>query len=429
MGAANGAAGRWRGEEHASIFPKIKRKRHPLPHPDLMTVRAALREHVQSGAANRPGVYRMLGPSDELLYVGKSVHLRTRLLSYFRAPAGDKSWDLINETARIDWDYIPNEFFALIREMKLIQQWQPRFNVEHKRRRMYAFVKVTREPAPRVLPVTRVVEDGATYYGPFPRVHAVTETVRELSHVLGIRDCPAQTPIFFEDQLEMFEAGRAPRCIRADLRTCLAPCCGRPLAVEYRRAVDLVRGFLEGRAEAPLAGIQRQMGEAAARMDFEYAALLRDRLERLRGFRDELVAFRGNLEDLTFVYRVPGFGGDDRIYLIRQGRIRRELSYPKGRRARARVARAIETTYGETETGPAGLEPQDAAEILLVARWFRLRPKERRRTLSPERWLAERGPDAPRRGVVVPSPDVAPSQVVAPSPDAVPSQVAAPSTR
>ena len=64
----------------------------------------------------------MFGAGDELLYVGKSVHLRTRLLSYFRASRGEKSWELIRETARIEWEYIPNEFFALIREMKLIQQ-------------------------------------------------------------------------------------------------------------------------------------------------------------------------------------------------------------------------------------------------------------------------------------------------------------------
>ena len=379
--------------QRTSLFSRRKSESAtPIASRDRLSPKPTLREHVRAGVENRPGVYRMFGPGDELLYVGKSVRLRTRLLSYFRAPRGAKSWDLIQETDRIEWDYIPNEFYALIREMKLIQQWQPRFNVQHRRRRIYSFVKVTKEHAPRVLPVTRVIEDGSTYYGPFPRVHAVARIVRELTHVLGLRDCPAATPIFFDDQLEMFAPGRAPRCMRADLKTCLAPCCGRPRASEYGRAVELARRFLEGKADAPLAALERQMSEAAERMEFEYAALLRDRLDRLRQFRDQLVAFRGRVEDLTFVYRVPGFDGDDRIYLIRRGRIRRELPHPKGRRARGVVARAIETVYGDVDTPPGGLEPQDASEILLVARWFRLHPRERRRTLAPEQWLAEKRP-------------------------------------
>ena len=377
------------GVEHTCAPLYLPEETTKAPVPDSLHANPTLRRHVRAGAENRPGVYRMYGPGDEPLYVGKSVRLRTRLLSYFRAPRGDKSWELIRETARIEWDYIPNEFYALIREMKLIQQWQPRFNVQHKRRRIYAFVKITREPAPRVLPVTRIAEDGATYYGPFPRVRALADTVRELVHVLGLRDCAADTPVFFDDQLEMFEAGRIPHCIRAEVGSCLAPCCGHPTAAAYHAAVELARRFLEGRAAAPLAELEREMRSASTRLEFEYAALLRDRLERLRSFRDELVAFRGRVEDLTFLYKVPGFEGDDRIYLIRRGRIRREMRLPKGRRARRAVARAAEAVYGEVEAGPAGLDPQDAAEILLVARWFRLRPEERRRTVKPETWLRE----------------------------------------
>ena len=301
-----------------------------------MSPNPTLREHIRAQAENRPGVYRMYGSGDELLYVGKSVQLRTRLLSYFRASKGEKAWELISQAGQVSWEYVPNEFVALIHEIKLIQKWQPRFNVQHKRKRIYAFVKVTCEQAPRVLPVTRVTEDGATYYGPFPRVGALARTVRELAHVLRLRDCPSTTPVFFDDQLEIFPRGRMPRCIRADLDTCLAPCCGRPTAAEYGQAVDVARRLLEGRAERPLRELEQQMGAAAARQDFEYAALLRDRLERLRHFRDELVAFRGRVEDLTFTYRVPGFRGDDRIYLLNRGQIRKDPPYPQGPRPRAR---------------------------------------------------------------------------------------------
>ena len=158
------------------------------------------------------------------------------------------------------------------------------------------------------------------------------------------------------------------------------------------RSVTLARRFLEGRAEKPLAQLRQQMEAASARMDFEYAATLRDRIDRLTEFRDQLVAFRGKVENLSFLYRVPGFGGDDRLYLIRRGRIRREMSLPKTRRARGRVARAIDEVYGESEKGPAALTAQEAAEILMVARWFRLNPKERKRTVKPEVWLREKDP-------------------------------------
>ena len=80
-------------------------------------------------------------------------------------------------------------------------------------------MRSTSEAAPRVLPVSRVTEDGSTYYGPFPRVKALAHTIRELSRTLELRDCPGTTPTFFDDQLEMFGSGRVPHCIRAELRT------------------------------------------------------------------------------------------------------------------------------------------------------------------------------------------------------------------
>lgn len=355
-------------------------------HPDT-----TLREHVRARAENRPGVYRMSGPDGELLYVGKSVRVRSRLLSYFRAARGEKAWDLARESAAIDWEYIPNEFAALVREMRLIQSALPRYNVQHKRRRIHSFVKLTAEAAPRLLPVTRIARDGATYFGPFPRVRAVARTVRELAHVLGLRDCSATTPVFFDDQLEIFTGGRPPRCIRADLGSCLAPCCGRPTAAAYRSAAVLARRFLEGRASRPLADLEARMREASARMDFEYAALLRDRLERLRRFQDELTAFRGTVEELSFLYRVPGFQGDDRLYLIRGGRIRKEMPYPKGAAARRQVRAAVDEVFGDVDSGVHGLTSEEAAEIVLVARWFRQRPEERERTVTAAEWVERYG--------------------------------------
>ncbi len=359
---------------------------------------SALREHVRTHAENRPGIYQLLGVDGHPLYVGKSVRVRTRLLSYFRAPPGDKAANLIRETGRIRWEYIPNEFSALVREMKLIQHWQPRFNVQHKRKRIYGFVKLTREIAPRILPVTRVIADGSLYFGPFPAMERVGRTVRELAQAVGLRDCPGSTPVCFDDQLEMFSGGRTPLCMRAELGTCLAPCCGGTTGDAYQRQVAVARRFLEGRTREPLVGLERRMEAAVSRLDFEYAGVLRDRIARLQAFQDRLAAFRGRIESLTFLYRVPGFAGDDRIYLIRRGRIRRDYAYPKSKRDRSRVSKAVGDVYRSVERGPAALQPHEAAEILLVARWFELRPRELERTVTPQRWLEEGAIRRPRRG-------------------------------
>lgn len=348
-----------------------------------------LRDYVRSHAQNRPGVYRMIGRDHEVLYVGKSIRVRGRLLSYFRADRSEKASELIRETRQIAWEYVPNEFFALVREMKLIQQSQPTYNVQHRRKRRYAFVKVTKERAPRVLPVTRVIEDGATYYGPFPAVGRVAQTVRELGQALELRDCPATMPVHFADQLDLWAPDRTPGCLRADLGTCLAPCCGRADAESYQVRVRQAREFLEGSGVEPVRRVDQAMQGAASRLDFEYAAILRDRGDRLRRFREELLAFRGQVESLSFVYRVPGFEGDDRLYLIRRGTIRDELSVPATEVGRADAAVRVRRVFQPGEPGPAGLRAHEAAEILLVARWFRLRPKERDATTNPRRWLRE----------------------------------------
>jgi excinuclease ABC subunit C len=204
--------------------------------------------------------------------------------------------------------------------------------------------------------------------------------------------------MFFDDQLEVFGEGRTPLCMRAELGTCLAPCSEGVSGEAYQKKVATARRFLEGRTRAPLAALESRMQSAVARLDFEYAAQLRDRIERLENFQAHLAAFRGRIESLTFLYRVPGFAGDSRLYLIRRGRLRHEFPYPTSESERRKIDEAVESVYRAPEQGPAALEPHEAAEILLVARWFELRPKELKRTATPKKWLADGGIRPFRRG-------------------------------
>lgn len=354
-----------------------------------------LKEHVLARAENRPGVYRWLDRHGRILYVGKSVRTRTRLLSYFgNSRGGDrrtggKHARMMQEAAGIAWDYLPNEFAALHREMRLIRAWRPDYNVEHKRERRLAFVKITREPAPRVVATTRVANDGARYYGPFGRAGWLAEATTDLARALKLRDCAASTPVHFGNQMEMFSAGPPPRCLRAEIGTCLAPCAGRCSSSEYHGQVKAARAFLDGRSRRPLDATTRAMEQAAERLAFEDAARLRDRLARLEKLRNLVSPFGGRRRDMNLVYSVPGFGGDDRLYLIRRGRLHDDLPLPKTARACRSVAGTVEAVFRpRPEDRDTSLDADAAVEALLSAQWFARRPRERRRALAPGRWLA-----------------------------------------
>jgi excinuclease ABC subunit C len=344
----------------------------------------ALRDHVRAHVEQRPGVYRMIGPDGLIVYVGKSVQLRTRLLSYFRADRAEKATDIISAARGIEWEYVPSEFAALLAELRLIQQHRPLFNIQHKLDRSFCFIKVTREEAPRVLLSTHVHDDGSLYYGPFRGRQMVRSLLREVCDLLELRDCAPSTPLRFADQMDLFSFDATPRCVRADLQKCLAPCASRCTRTEYRARVDEAKRFLEGGVHGPLSKLQNRMRSAAERMQFEYAAQLRDRAFRLEGARAELVALRDSIESLTFAYSVPGYRGDDRVYLIRRGSIRAELMVPRTGADEQQLRTIATRVFRRRERGPVTVDPHTAGEILLISRWFTLRPDELARTIPPE---------------------------------------------
>ncbi len=345
---------------------------------------AALRAQVRASAQNRPGVYRMLGPAGEVLYVGKSVQVRTRLLSYFRADRGEKAAEIVGHAHRIEWEHVPSEFAALLRELELIKRWRPPYNSQHKGDAAYCFIKLTREDAPRLLVVEQAAADRARYYGPFTGRRRLRDALRELVDVLQLKDCGPGTPLGFGDQGDLFGHRGSPLCYRGELHKCLAPCAGWCTQRQYRERSDLARRFLEGDADRPLQMLHQRMDAAAERLQFEYAAELRDRADRLSVVRDELVALRGAIEGLSFAYHVPGYDGEDRLYLVRRGSIRADLPYPRSHAEREFAAARVRAVFGAAEPRLSSVRPHEIAQILLVARWFRLNPAELEHTYPPE---------------------------------------------
>jgi excinuclease ABC subunit C len=313
--------------------------------------------------------------------VGKSVHVRTRLLSYFRAERGEKAAEIIGHAHALKWEYAPSEFAALLEEFRSIKRWRPVYNVEHKGDRSYCFIKLTREPVPRLLVVRQVVSDGAHYYGPFRGRAGAEDAVRALSDLLELRDCAADTPMQLADQLPLFLLPHEPRCIRGQVHRCLAPCAARCTRAEYGERVEQARRFFLGQDEAPLTLLRERIRGAASRLQFEYAAELRDRAEHLEWVQTEAEEVSRTIESLSFVYTVPGHGGeDDRAYVVRRGSVRAELPAPRSPRDHRALAEQAQLLFAQPETHTLGLRAHEVQEVLLIARWFRLHPEELERT-------------------------------------------------
>jgi excinuclease ABC subunit C len=203
----------------------------------------------------------------------------------------------------------------------------------------------------------------------------VREVLREVSDLLELRDCARATRIRFADQLDLFGLDAQPLCMRADLHRCLAPCAGRCTRSEYLAQVEVARRFLDGDADVPLTILRQRMSTAADRLQFEYASALRDRMQRLDDVRSELVALRGFIDSLSFVYEVAGHSGADRVYIVHRGRIREELPAPSTQQEVDAIAERAHQLLRKRETF-ANVGVTQAAEILLLARWFRFRPAE-----------------------------------------------------
>lgn len=343
-----------------------------------------MRSHVRDTAVDRPGVYRMIASDGEIVYVGKSKRVRSRLLSYFRAAfPEEKGARILRDAERIEWEYVPSEFAALLAELRLIKQFRPRFNVAMKHDgRNYCFIKVTKNPAPKLMVVRGPgTDDSAVYYGPFMGAMGVSDAVRELNDVLGLRDCAADQRMNFADQPELFDTfPRTPGCIRFEVKKCLGPCVGGCTTHQYDERLLLARAFLDGTDDGPIEHLRREMEQASDRLEYERAAVLRDKLKRLEALRGQFGRLRFAVETLSFVYTVPGHDGEDRVYLIRRGRVRAELDRPGTPADAARLLGLIDEVFTPVERNTARIPTHEIDELLLLSSWFRRFPGELERT-------------------------------------------------
>ncbi|HEV3344559.1 MAG TPA: excinuclease ABC subunit UvrC [Pirellulales bacterium] len=251
--------------------------------PGFRHAAAKVREFPQS-----PGVYLMKDVAGRVIYVGKAKNLRARAGSYFlKAAALDRrTAELVREIADVDFLDAESEVDALLAEARLVKDVQPKFNQELKDDKTFPYLEIyTREDFPRVEFTREPSERGTKLYGPFASASGLRGAIQVLQKIFKFRTC----------SLDIDEGDEKWRwfrpCLLASINQCTAPCNLRISKEEYRRDINRLKMFLEGKKSSLLKQMRAEMAAAAKELRFEQAARLRDEIRML-----ETLDERGELD-------------------------------------------------------------------------------------------------------------------------------------
>ena len=265
-----------------------------------------------------PGVYRMIDANGTVLYVGKAGNLKKRVSSYFKKQnSGAKTRSLVSQIVSVEVSVTRSETEALLLESSLIKSLRPKYNVLLRDDKSYPYIHVSANPFPRMeLYRSKKKPQKGEFYGPYPSVAAVRETLATIQKVFKIRNCS-----------DSFFSTRSRPCLQYQIKRCTAPCTDYISAQDYQLSVKDATRFLQGKSIQILDDLAKRMEEAVARLAFEEAASLRDQIKNLRLIQEQqaVVQLRGDA-DIIVIDAQPGFACIQCV-TVREGRVLASQSF------------------------------------------------------------------------------------------------------
>jgi excinuclease ABC subunit C len=269
----------------------------------------------------RPGCYLFKNADGEILYVGKAASLRSRLRSYFVPLEQQPVKGRVMMAQAEDFDFIvtDSEMEALILENNLIKEKRPKYNIVLKDDKQYPYICVVlQEPYPRVIRVRSVRKDGNAYFGPYTDSGALNETLSVLKKLFPYRSCDLVIP----DEVDRPGPVIDRPCLEYFIKRCVAPCVRYASREEYRRIIDQVLLFLQGKHNEVLSQLRSQMARAAEDLDFERAAQTRDQIAAVERVieRQKITSIRAVDQDIIAL-AMEDTEACVEIFHVRQGKI------------------------------------------------------------------------------------------------------------
>ena len=240
-------------------------------------------EHIQTllkVIPDNPGVYQYFDKDEKLIYVGKAKSLKKRVSSYFTKDKYDsrKTAILVRQIRDIKFIVVNSELDALLLENNLIKEYQPKYNVLLKDDKTFPWICIKKEPYPRIFPTRRVIKDGSQYFGPYANVkmmHTLLELVRQL---YPLRTCNLNL------SQENIKADKFKVCLEYHIGNCKGPCIGKQKEEDYELAIQNIRKIIKGNIREVREHLGELMTEFSAKLEFEEAQLVKEKLEILEKF-------------------------------------------------------------------------------------------------------------------------------------------------
>lgn len=266
----------------------------------------------------RPGVYRFRDEHGRVIYVGKAKSLRQRLTSYFQdlSALHERTRRMVTTAASVEWTVVSTEVEALTLEYTWIKEYDPRFNVKFRDDKSYPYLVITMgERVPRVHITRRPRAKGDRTFGPYPQVGAIRETLDLMLRVFPIRSCSAGVYRRAE------RSGRP--CLLGFIGKCSAPCTGEISEDEHRQLAEQFGDFMAGNTQKYTRRIEQRMRAAAAALDFETAANLRDDLQALTTVMEKNSVVLSDATDADLIALAQDeLEASIQVFHVRGGRIR-----------------------------------------------------------------------------------------------------------
>ncbi len=187
-------------------------------------------------APQSSGVYLWKNEQETVIYVGKAKNLKNRLCSYFSGQKSIKTKLLIAHATSIEYITTRNEYEALLLENNLIKKYNPRYNICLKDGKSYPVLRITNEEYPKMFRTRKILQDGSTYFGPFPDVNAIDTFLETIYKIYPVRHCRS------------FRKRETP-CLYYHMKQCKAPCCGKISKEEYQNNIKEISSLLSDNAE------------------------------------------------------------------------------------------------------------------------------------------------------------------------------------